>query len=162
MSISAHPQAVSAALTRCELAFRALGDACSAACDVVLASRSPALAGQLMDCWYVAGATARLLSRHADHPAKTIAMMVAVARQVTRAATGAVPLDPPPAVHAWVRATRDAQLAATAVLGLIGDESVEPTPAPAPRLRVTQEMEPEPRQALGVDAEPEPTAGRAR
>lgn len=161
MSISAHPQALAAALARCEAAFRTLGDACSAACDVVLAARTPALAGQLMDCWYIAGATARLLSRHADHPAKTVAMMVAVARQVTRAATGAVPSDPPPAVHAWVRATRDAQLAATAVLGLIGDETVEPVEAPTPRLRVTQEMAPEPRPTA-AELDDQATADRSR
>ncbi|HTJ43888.1 MAG TPA: hypothetical protein VL463_17400 [Kofleriaceae bacterium] len=135
-------------MARCETAFRALGDACSAACDVVLASRTPALAAQLMDCWYIAGATARLLARHAEHPARTLAMMVAVARQVTRAAGDHAPVDPPAPVRAWMRAIREASLASTAVLGLIWDDALGPWDGATheiepPHLRVTQELDPD-------------------
>ena len=149
MSSSEHTQAWAASLARCEAAFRALGDACSGACDVVLASRTPALAAQLMDCWYVAGATARLLGRHADHSVRTVAMMVAVARQVTRAAGVHAPADPPAPVRAWLRAIREASLASTAVLGLIWDDAIgswdgdTQRDVDPPVLRVTQELDPD-------------------
>ena len=150
MSSSEHSQALAASLARCEAAFRALGDACSAACDVVLASRAPALAAQLMDCWYIAGAATRLLARHADHQARTVAMMIAVARQVTRTAGEHMPEDPPAQVRAWQRAIREASFASTAVLGLIWDDALGSWDGAAqaldlepPRLRVTQELGPD-------------------
>jgi hypothetical protein len=144
MDVSDHDQALDAALARCEAAFRALGDACAAACDVVLASREPQLAAQLMDCWYVAGATSRLLARQRDHERKTLAMMIAVARTVTRAAAMVAPAEPEPAVRAWTRAIREGSLAATAALSLIWDQALEPAAsASPPRVRVTQELDPD-------------------
>ncbi len=73
------------ALRRSEDACRRLNDACIAATDAMLATRTgrtPEASRFVMDCWHVAGATARILSRAADYEPRALAMLVSACRQI--------------------------------------------------------------------------------
>ena len=72
-------------LRRTEVECRALSDACVRATDVVLSSRSLHLHEAtrfVLDACHVAGATARVLSRHADYQPHVLVMIVEACRQI--------------------------------------------------------------------------------
>jgi hypothetical protein len=126
---SEYDEALRAVLRRCEAACAALADACSAASDVAITTRAreaDACVGSIMDCWYIGGATCRLLSRHAEYRPKSVAMAVAACKDVTRHAVKQADGATIPAIRAWARAARECALSCTSALGLLWDRALDP------------------------------------
>ena len=72
-------------LRRAETACRTLRQACVRATDVTLEARAQQLHDTtrfVLDACHVAGATARVLGRHADYQPHVLALIVAACRQV--------------------------------------------------------------------------------
>jgi hypothetical protein len=101
--VSSAPSGYVDVLRRTEEGCRALSDACVRATDVVLASRSLHLHDAtrfVLDACHVAGATARVLSRHEDYQPHVLVMIVEACRQIALQCAGScestrdvVPLD---------------------------------------------------------------------
>jgi hypothetical protein len=83
--VSSAPSSYADALRRTEDGCRALSDACVRATDRVLATHSLHLHDAtrfVLDACHVAGATARVLSRHADYQPHVLVMIVEACRQI--------------------------------------------------------------------------------
>ena len=111
--MSSFPVGVVVAQERIEVAerhSRQLADACYAAWTLAnVASGSPSrTANVIMDCSYIASATARLLSHHDEHHRRAVAMQVAVARRLARHIAQVCWQHPSPALLACAGAARQA------------------------------------------------------
>ena len=104
---------------------RQLADACYAAWILANdASGSHSRAASLiMDCSYVASATARLLSHHDEHHRRAVAMQIAVARRLARHIAQVCWQHPSPALLACAGAARHAVESYDEIMKLLSDAS---------------------------------------
>jgi hypothetical protein len=124
-----YDEALRAVLGRCERACAALSEACAAASDVAITTRgreTDTCVGSIMDCWYIGGATCRLLSRHAEYRPRSVAMAVAACKDVAKLAVTRADGATIPAIKAWARAARECVHACTSTLGMLWDRALDP------------------------------------
>ena len=112
-------------LETAERAARQLSDACFAAWGAI-DQQAPGLhrsANVIMDCSYMASATARLLSRPDEYQLQTIAMNVSVCRRVARRCLQVCEEQPALAFATCARAVRQTVDAFSALLHFLWDSS---------------------------------------
>jgi hypothetical protein len=118
------------AVRRAEDACRKLNDACVAATDAMLAARAVRTheaSRYVMDCWHVASATARILSRANEYEPRTLAMLVAACRQIAMQCAWTCEMsDDYESLEACMRSCECASGACSELLGLLWDVSRTP------------------------------------
>lgn len=131
MATDRHADTLRLAIASCAGACTTLNDACASALETAIArAGAPVQPGGdlLMDCWYIASATARMLGRYADYDPTNAAMQVSVCQHVaTRAATSCDRTPGP--LHALGVAAGACAAACAIVLELIWDRATDPVGA---------------------------------
>ena len=116
---------MSLAIEQCEVAARALADACGKVTDLVVAGRGKQWTGctaRLMDAWYVAVAVARVGGRYRSHSPRALAMLLSAAKDIAAQAVRSCPDDGPAVFRVWQAASADLVGAASAALRELTDQ----------------------------------------
>jgi hypothetical protein len=119
---------MSQAIERCEVAARALADACGKVTDLVVAGRGKRWSestARLMDAWYVAVAVGRVAGRYRSHSPRALAMLLGAAKDVAAQAVRSCPDDGPAVLRVWQSASAELVGAASAALRALTDHVVD-------------------------------------
>lgn len=126
-----HAETLRVAIASCASACSALNDACAGALETAIArAGAPVQPGGelLMDCWYIASATARMLGRYGDYDPTNTAMQLSVCQHVAARAATSCDRTPGP-LHALGAAAGTCAAACAIVLELIWDQAIDPVGA---------------------------------